>query len=173
MDKVEKAKGVNHEIRNAYQSPSTHAGVSFKVADAPTYTPVKLFLVNYSGDSSPTSADHHTEGDYLIYQDYNGLLSFRPTGRIPPSRDMRPVRHADTCIFMYKHTGRHTHAKLCKHPHEAASSRVSLTGEEGWLDEGEKRHACDREMTMKSRQNEKSNWKTTGRVENSFSKLQR
>lgn len=43
----------------------------------------------------------------------------------------------------------------------------------GWLDDGEKRHACDREVTMKSRQNEKSNWKTTGRVENSFSKLQR
>lgn len=53
------------------------------------------------------------------------------------------------------------------------SSCVPMTGEKGWLDEGEKRHACDREVTMKSRQNEKSNWKTPGRVENSFSKLQR
>jgi len=41
------------------------------------------------------------------------------------------------------------------------------------LDEGEKRHACNREVTMKSRQNEKCNWKMTERVENSFSKLQR
>ncbi len=70
-------------------------------------------------------------------------------------------------------TNRHTNAKLCRHPHEPASGCVSLTGEKGCLDEGEKRHACDREVTMKSRQNEKSNWKTTGRVENSFSKLQR
>lgn len=52
-------------------------------------------------------------------------------------------------------------------------SCVFLTGEKAWLDEGEKRHACDREVTMKSRQNEKCNWKTTGRVENSFWKLQR
>lgn len=44
----------------------------------------------------------------------------------------------------------------------------SLTGERGRLDEGEKRHGCDREVTMKSSQNEKSNWKMTGGVENSF-----
>lgn len=121
-----------------------------------TCTHAKLFLVNYSGDSGPTSPDHHTEADCLIHQKHNDLLSFWP------------VRHTDTTNTQ---KDEQTHER--KHPHDAASSSASLTGKRGRLDEGEKRHACDREVTMKSRQNEKSNWKTTGRVENSFSKLQR
>lgn len=74
MDKGEKAEGVNHEFWNAYKSHSTHTGVFLKVAEAHTHTHAKLFLVNYSGDSGPTSPDHHTEGDYLIYQTYNDSL---------------------------------------------------------------------------------------------------
>lgn len=74
----------------------------------------------------------------------------------------------NTCIFIYHYAWSRTRIW-----NPSACEWLMVDGWEGWFDGGEKRHACDREVTMKSRQNEKSNWKTTGRVENSFSKLQR
>lgn len=66
MDKVKKAKGVNHKLWNAYKSLFIHAGVSLKVPEIHISTHTQL-LLNYSRDSFPASCVHHNEGDNVIY----------------------------------------------------------------------------------------------------------
>lgn len=72
---------------------------------------------------------------------------------------------------VYRKTDAHT--KLDKYLHKPSTTVCFPDRREKELGEGEKRHVCNREVTMKSRQNEKCNWKMTERVDNSFSKLQR
>lgn len=57
--------------------------------------------------------------------------------------------------------------------HKPAHGCISLGGNKRVVRQKRKETYTRPWSTMKSRQNEKSNWKTIGRVENSFSKLQR
>ena len=63
--------------------------------------------------------------------------------------------------------------KKKQRPHKPANGCISLWDDKRVVRQKRKETCMRPWSTMKSRQNEKSNWKTIGRMENSFSKLQR
>lgn len=85
---------------------------------------------------------------------------------------VKPYATTNTCIFIYQHAQSQTHTRNSKHLHQSASGWGWMGGKGGSTAEKRDMHATVK-WPWKSRQNEKSNWKTTGRVENSFSKLRR